>query len=125
MFEGTTFTILTYNISNLHLIFVISAALQAATIFFILKVKEPKAATPVAVIMQLKNDLNPQTGIAGATDFLMIELEKGEGLLRKVDRITDELAEKSEERIEKVLDKGEGIIKKYFKKLKDFLKSDD
>jgi len=125
LLEGFSLSLFAYNISNLQLIFIISAVLQMLTIFFILKVKEPAAAAPVAVIMQLKNDLNPQTGIAGAADFLMVELQRGEGVLKKVDRVTDEIAEKSEQRIEQVLDKGEKIIKKPMKKLRDFFKSDD
>ncbi len=125
MFEGFSHTILTYNVSNLHLVFLISSALQILTIFFILRVKEPAAATPVAVVMQLKNDLNPQTGIASVTDFTMVELKRGGGILKEIDRVTDEIAEKSEKKIEKILDKGENIIKKPLKKLKDFLKSDD
>ena len=125
MLSGINFTVFAYTVSNLHFIFLISAALQALTIFFILKVKEPAAATPVAVIMQLKNDLNPQAGIGGTADFLMVELKKGEGILRKVDRVTDELAGKSEQKIARVLDKGERVIKKPWQRFKDFLKSDD
>ncbi len=122
--EGFSFNFFTYNISNLHLIFITSAVLQMATIFFILKVKEPAAATPVAVVMQLKNDLNPQVGIASSTDFVMIELKKTEGILRRIDRATDELAEKSEDKIKRALDKGERIVKKPWDRFKDFLKSD-
>ena len=122
---GVSFTFFAYNISNLHLIFITSSVLQIATIFFILKVKEPAAATPVAVVMQLKNDLNPQAGIASSTDFLMIELKKTEGILKKIDRVTDELAGKSEDKIKKTLDKGEKLIKKPWDKFKDFLKSDE
>ncbi|UCC95570.1 MAG: MFS transporter [Candidatus Omnitrophota bacterium] len=123
--ESFSFTFYAYQITNLHIIFLISSVLQMLTIFFILKVKEPKASTPVAVIMQLKNDLNPQVGIGGAADFLMVEFKKGEDVLRKVDRVTDGLAEKSEEKIEKALDKGAKIIKKPLDKLKDFLKDED
>ena len=82
-------------------------------------------ATPVAVIMQLKNDLNPQTGIAGAADFMMVELGKAESILKKIDKATDRLAEKSEKKISEVLDKGEKIIKKPLDKIKDFLKDKD
>jgi MFS family permease len=122
--EGSVFLFAGYTITNLHVIFIISAILQAGTIFFILKVKEPAASTPVAVIMQLKNDLNPQVGIAGAADFLMVEVQKTGGMLSKIDKVTDDLAGKSEEKINKVLDKGEKIIKKPIDKIKDFLKGD-
>ncbi|UCB56456.1 MAG: MFS transporter [Candidatus Omnitrophota bacterium] len=124
MTEGINFNFYSYNISNLQLIFLLSSALQILTIFFILKVKEPAAATPVAVIMQLKNDLNPQAGIGGTADFLMVELKKGEGVLRKLDRVTDELAGRSEQQIGKVLDKGEKIVKKPWDKIKDFFRED-
>ena len=124
MLGNFSMTISNYTVSNLHVIFIISAVLQAVTIFFILKVKEPAASTPVAVIMQLRNDLNPQTGIAGAADFMMVELEKTGSILNKIDKITDRLADKSEEQIGKVLDKGEKIIKKPLDRIRDFLKSD-
>ncbi|MDB4349751.1 MFS transporter [Omnitrophica bacterium] len=123
--EGFSLTVLAYNVSNLHVVFIISSLLQILTIFFILKVREPAASTPVAVIMQLKNDLNPQVGIAGSADFLMVELKKGEGILRKVDRVTDQIAGKSEEKIRKTLDKGGKIIEGPWKKIKDFLTRDD
>lgn len=124
-FKRFSFVLLTYNISNLHMIFILSSVLQAATIFFVLQVKEPKAAAPVAVIMQLQNDLNPQTGIGSATDFIMVKLEKTEGILKKVDRITDELAAKSEQKIGKALEKGEKIIKKPLDRIKDLLKDEE
>ncbi len=124
MLGNFSVTILNYNVSNLHVIFIISAVLQAGTIFFILKVKEPAASTPVAVIMQLSNDLNPQTGIAGVADFMMVELQKTEGILNKIDKVTDRLADKSEEQIGKVLNRGEKIVKKPWNKIKDFFKED-
>ena len=125
IFKGLSLTILSHNISDLHLIFLISSILQIFTIFFILKVKEPAASTPVAVIMQLKNDLNPQAGVASTADFLMVELKKGEDLLQGVDDLTERLAEKSESHIGKALDAGERIIRNPLKRIKDFLKSDD
>jgi hypothetical protein len=124
MLGNVTITVSHYTVSNLHFIFILSAILQALTIFFILKVKEPAASTPVAVIMQLRNDLNPQTGIAGAADFMMVELQKTEGILNKIDKLTDKMADKSEEQIGKVLDKGEKIVKKPWNKIKDFFKED-
>ena len=123
--ESFHFTLFTYDISNLHFIFLISAALQVLTLFFILKVSEPQASTPMAVIMQLKNDLNPQTGIASTADFFIIELKKTENILKKVDEFTERIAEKSEGEIEKVIEKGEKIVEKPLKKLRDFLKNDD
>jgi len=124
MLGNFSMTISNYTVSNLHVIFIISAVLQAVTIFFILKVKEPAASTPVAVIMQLRNDLNPQTGIAGTADFMMVELQRTGSILNKIDKITDELADKSERQIGKILDKGEKVIKKPLDRIRDFLKSD-
>ena len=124
MLGNFSMAISNYTVSSLHVIFIISAALQAVTIFFILKVEEPAASTPVAVIMQLRNDLNPQTGIAGAADFMMVELQKTESILNKIDKATDRLAGKSEEQIGRVLGRGEKIIKKPLDKIRDFLKPD-
>ena len=84
----------------------------------------PAAAAPVAVIMQLKNDLNPQAGIGGTADFMMVELKKAEGMLKKIDRVTDEIAGKSEEQIGRILEKGGKIVKKPWDKIKDFFKED-
>ena len=123
--QNISFQLFAYKVTNLQIIFIISAFLQAFTMFFIIRVKEPAASTPVAVIMQLKNDLNPQAGITGGADFIMLELKRGEGLLEKVDKATDKLADKSHQKIEGALDKGEKIIKKPLKKIIDFLKDND
>lgn len=125
IFESFSYNIFAYNITNLQLIFIISAVLQLLTIFFILEVREPAASTPVAVIMQLKNDLNLQAGVAGTADFIMVEVKRGEGILRKIDRVTDEMAEKSEDKVEKIINKSEKFIKKPLDKIKDYLKEDD
>ncbi|MBN1621821.1 MAG: MFS transporter [Endomicrobiales bacterium] len=124
LFSKLSFQVMNYNVSGLHFIFLISSVLQILTIFFIVKVKEPAASTPVAVIMQLKNDLNPQTGIAGVADFVMVKLEKSENILKRVDDITETIADKSEQKIEKAINKGENIIKKPLEKIKEFLKED-
>ena len=123
--KDASFSFFVYNIGNLQIIFLVSAVLQLFAIFFILKVKEPDAATPVAVIMQLKNDLNPQTGIISTTDFVMVELQRGGNVLKQIDRVTDDIAGKSEAKIKKFLDKGENIIKKPLKRLRDFFRSEE
>jgi MFS family permease len=125
MLRDLSFTVLDYNVSNLHMIFIISAVLQFLSILFIFKVKEPAAASPVAVVMQLKNDLNPQAGIAGTADFVMIELKAGESILRKIDKATDKVADRSEGIMRKILERIEKVIEKPLKKIKDFLTSDD
>jgi MFS family permease len=125
IFEGVSFKVMVYDISNLHVIFLVSAAMQLLTLFFILKVNEPAAASPVAVVLQLKNDLNFQTGIAGSADFILLEKQRAGKILEKIDRATDELAEKSEDKIEKIWNKGEGILEKPARKIKEFLNDDD
>ncbi len=125
MLEAVNFQFFSYNVTNLQVIFLISAVLQAVTLLFILKIKEPSASTPVAVIMQLKNDLNPQAGITGGTDFIMIELKKTEGILKRLDKATDDLADKSHEKVSRALDKTDNLVKKPIDKLKDFFGKDD
>ncbi|MFH1379937.1 MAG: MFS transporter [bacterium] len=122
MLEGVSFTFFTYNISNLQIIFIISSFIQLATIFFILKVKEPRASTPVAVIMQLKNDLNPQTGIAGAADFMMVEIQRSENILKQIDNVTEVMASSSERQVEKIINRLGQIFNKFTKKIKKLLK---
>ncbi|MDP8262973.1 MAG: MFS transporter [Candidatus Ancaeobacter aquaticus] len=113
-----SFTLGAYQVTNLHMIFIISAFLQMITIFFILKVKEPEAAAPYTVIMQLKTDLNPQTGIATAARFAFVNAQKGHNVLNQIDRVTDNIAKSSESMISKV-------ISKPIRKIKEYLESDE
>lgn len=119
--QGFRATLFTYQLTNLHLIFLLSALLQALVIFFVLKLQESGAAAPMAVIMQLRNDLDPQDGILSAMDFATVELERTEGILRTIDRVTDELAEKSESRMAHLLD----TLAKPLKRVWDFLQRND
>ena len=125
MLEGISFKVSAYEVSNLHFIFLISAVLLGLSLFLLLRLKEPSAASPVAVIMQLRNDLNPQTGLASSSDFVLVELKRTEGILKKLDRTTDELAEKSEAKIAKVLDFLIRPFEKPIKKLKRFFWDED
>ncbi len=111
-----------YNITNLHAVFILSAILQAITFLFILKIDEPSAASPVAVIMQLKNDLNPQAGISSGTDFVMVELKRTEGIIRKIDKFTDIIADQSHNKISAFLDTLGNALKRPIDKIKSFLK---
>jgi MFS family permease len=120
MFKELNFAFFSYNISNLHIIFIVSGILQAVTFLFIVKIDEPSAASPVAVIMQLKNDLNPQAGISSGTDFMMIELKRTGGVLKKIDSLTDILADKSHDKISKSVDTAAGMLKKPLEKIKNF-----
>lgn len=121
LLKNTNFTFYSYNITNLHIIFIISSCLQAVTVFFILNVKEPAASTPVAVMLQLKNSLNPQTGVISTTDFIMVELERGKKILGGIDMATDNIAIKAEAGIRGFLERIGGVIRKPVKRLKDFL----
>jgi hypothetical protein len=84
------------------------------------KINEPSAASPVAVIMQLKNDLNPQAGISSGTDFMMIELKRTGGILKEIDSLTDILADKSHDKISKSVNTAAGVFKKPVEKIKNF-----
>ncbi|NQT22417.1 MAG: MFS transporter [Candidatus Omnitrophica bacterium] len=122
--KNFSFNIAGYDISNLQMLFILSSILQALTVFFILKVKEPKAATPIAVIMQLTNDLNPQTGVASVTDFMMLNIKKTKGALTQIDMITDRLADKSEAKIGKALDAVDRMVRKPIEKIINFFKEE-
>jgi MFS family permease len=123
--QDFSFVIGSYSITNLHLIFMISSMLLIISLLLVFRIQEPESATPVAVVMQLRNDLNPQTGIVGTTDLILVELKRSEKILSKIDKVTDELAEKSEKRIAGIIEKGEKIIEKPIKKIKDIFKDDD
>jgi MFS family permease len=123
--KNFSFSISTYTVTNMHFLFLLSSILIVVSIILAIRIKEEGSSTPVAVVLQLKNDLNPQAGISGAADFLMITVEKGENILDKIDRKTDELAGKSEASIKHIVEKGEKLIDQPIKKIKDFLKDDD
>ena len=112
-------------LGNLHVIFLASSVMQLLSLTLILPVKEPKAAPPIAVILALRNDLNPTTGISGALDFTMMEVEKGKGILRKVDEVTDKMAAKGEEVVGRAVGRAEPFIRKILGRIYRFLKSED
>lgn len=103
--QDVGFTVLSYSIMNLHILFLGSSVIQFASVLLAMRIREPSAAAPMAVIMQLKNDLNPQTGIASSADFIMLEIQRGRGLLRSVDRRTEDLARRSEQKIGALADR--------------------
>ncbi len=116
--------ILGRTLTELHLLFVISSILILLSVVFASRINEEGSATPMAVVLQLKNDLNLQSGISGAADFVLVRAAKGENILKKLDKKTDDLAEKSEKTIRKALEKGEKFIEKPARKIKDFLDDD-
>jgi MFS family permease len=122
--RDASFTVLSYRVTNLHLLFIGSAALQLASIPLARRIREPSAAAPMAVIMQLKNDLNPQTGIASSADFVMLEIRRGRRLLDAVDRGTEDLARLSEQGISALADRIGSGTSRIRGRLRHLLKED-
>lgn len=114
-------TIGDYEITRFHAIFLLSAALQILILPGYIKLTEEGAASPVAVIVQLQNDLNPQSGISSALDIAMIEFERAGDMLEDLDAITDAWAERSERKVARVLD----TLSQPLKKIRDALRRDD
>ena len=114
-----------YTLTGLHLLFILSAVLIAVSLIFAARIHEEGSSSPMAVVLQLKNDLNLQAGISGASDFIIIRAARGENILRKIDRKTDEIAARSEDSVRRALEKGEKLVEKPVRKIKDFLKEDD
>ena len=113
------------SISGFQLLFLFSAAMIALSILLALRIKEEGSASPGAVVIQLKNDLNPQAGIAGASDIIIMGVSGSGKTLKYFDQKSEEIAGKSEKAIRKVADKAESKIKKPVEKLKKFLKEED
>ena len=103
--HGLSLTVLSFHLSILHLLFLASSLIQAVSILPALRIREPAATAPSAVLLQLKNDLNPQTGIASSADFVLLEVRRGRRVLREVDRRTERLARMSERRISVIADR--------------------
>ena len=103
--HGLSLTVLSFHLSSLHLLFLASSLIQAVSILPALRIREPAATAPSAVLLQLKNDLNPQTGIASSADFVLLEVRRGRRVLREVDRRTERLARMSERRISVIADR--------------------
>jgi MFS family permease len=91
-------------LTNLHALFALTSALQIALLVFFGRIHETGAAKSMTVVMQLRNDLDPQTGIGSAMDVIMLEGRRAGGVLRRLDRWTDGWADRSEARIARILD---------------------
>lgn len=85
-----------WTLGNLHLLFLLSGGLQLLVLIALIRVHEEGALPSTAVLQQLRADLDPQTGVAGATDFIAVNVHRTEGALRGIDRLTDEWAGRSE-----------------------------
>jgi hypothetical protein len=92
------------NLTALPLLFLLSGILQIACLPSIAQVHEPAASPAVTVLLQLSNDLNPQTGISSATDFILVQTRRSTGVLQSLDAVSDRAAARSEARIAKALD---------------------
>ncbi len=114
-----------WKLNNLHFLFLLSGGLQLFGLLAILRVKEEGAAGAVAVILQLQSDLNPQTGIASATDFVAVRVSRSNGVLRGLDERSDAWAAACERQVARLLDhllrpRGGDLVKN----IGDFIKHD-
>jgi hypothetical protein len=93
-----------WELNHLHLLFLFSGALQILVLLLLTRVQETGAAGARTVLLQLRNDLDPQTGIASATDFVTVRATKTSRVFEKVDTKTDDWAARCEVRMAKVID---------------------
>jgi MFS family permease len=114
----------TFEFGPLHLLFLFSGLLQVIILPLLSRVAEFKSESSSAVMMQLSNDLNPQTGLASASDFVLVKKSKTDHLLKTVDSKTDDWAARSEKRIEAALDKLISLGHKYFGGIIKWIKED-
>ncbi len=112
-------------IGGFDFIFLSSSILTAFSIAAAARIHEEGSAPPYAVMLQLKNDLNPQTGVAGAADILMLNVARSGNIIKKIDRKSEKLAHKSEKAIRQIADKTEQKIRKPIGKIKKFLEEED
>ncbi|MCC5790176.1 MAG: MFS transporter [Opitutales bacterium] len=109
---GATATVGTWEINNLHVLFLLSGALQFAVLFSLLGLREEGSSPSRQVIMQLRNDLNPQTGLASATDFISVRAGQTNRFLKTIDKRTDDWAARSEAFIGRLWDRLEAKARK-------------
>jgi MFS family permease len=110
---------------NLHLLFLLSGGLQLLVLLAIVRVHEAGSAAPQAVILQLRNDLDPQTGLASATDFMTVNAARTGGLLRTIDVHTDDWAARSERKVAGWLDQAGGRFEQPRRALQSLLAEDE
>ena len=104
LFSGLQLQFGTWHLTPLHLLFLLSGALQILVLPLLARLQEPNAAASRAVLMQLRNDLDPQTGIASATDFITVRATKTTRVLQQIDGKTDDWAAHCEARVARILD---------------------
>ncbi len=94
-----------WTLDNLQLLFLLSGTLQILILAVLAGVRETGAQSSRAVVLQLKNDLDPQTGLASATDFLTVRAGKTSRLLQNFNARTDDWAARSEAFLARRLDR--------------------
>lgn len=124
LLEGFSFDLGPYTVTNLHFVFLLSSIGQILVIFLILRVHEEGAAKQTMVLMELRNDLDPQKGVAASSDFLIFEFRRSSGMLRRLDESSERFAERSEQRIGKALENNSRRFSKLGEWLRRFLSKD-
>ncbi len=114
----------TFELGPLHLLFLLSGLLQVIILPLLSRVAEFKSESSTAVLMQLRNDLNPQTGLSSASDFMLVKKTKTDHLLRTIDQKTDDWAARSEANIAQTLDSLIAKNRKYFGGIIKWIKED-
>lgn len=100
-----------WELNNLHLLFLLSGALQLVVLFSLFGLEEEGSLRSRDVILQLRNDLDPQTGISSASDFISVRAGKTSQMLKNIDARTDDWAGRSEAWLGRIYDHMEN---KYF-----------
>jgi len=118
---GLSYQVGSWELNNLHLLFLLSGILQIVVLFALMRVREEGSAPSRAVLLQLRNDLDPQTGIASAADFVTFRASSTEKVLKGLDARTDRWAEQSEARIGRWLDRIERRTGGPWKRIRNFL----
>lgn len=94
-----------WELNHFHLLFLFSGGLQILVLVAIARVREEGALSSMAVIHQLRTDLDPQAGVAGATDFFAVHATRTTSVLRMFDQRTEDWAVRSERAIASLLDR--------------------
>ncbi|TVR52349.1 MAG: MFS transporter [Puniceicoccaceae bacterium] len=92
-----------WTVNNLHALFLLSGALQIVVLFTLIGLREEGSSSPRAVLLQLRNDLDPQTGLASAMDFVSVRAGRTGRVLKTIDERTDDWSARSEAMIDRRL----------------------
>lgn len=119
--DGLSIAVGPWLINNLHALFLLSGLLQIGVLMLLFSIHEQGAAPSRAVLLQLRNDLDPQTGIAGASDFITVKASRTKGTLRSWDSHLDVWADRSEANVARLLDRLEARWR-VFERTKQFFR---